>query len=145
MERKVKDISLTFGISDINDTIFEIKRNYSRCEKTITNGKLLFPEKSYLSYSDLGAFAWMDIQEDEIEMMLKDLKELFAHDENKELIETLKVYLDCKMNYSHTAKNLYIHINTVRKRIEQINDQIQIDLEDPLNRLKLEVLLKLFN
>ena len=145
LERKVKNISLTFGISDINDTIFEIKRNYSRCEKTITNGKLLFPEKNYLSYSDLGAFAWMDIQEDEIEMMLMDLKELFAHDENKELIETLKVYLDCKMNYSHTAKNLYIHINTVRKRIEQINDQIQIDLEDPLNRLKLEVLLKLFN
>ena len=145
LERKVKNISLTFGISDINDTIFEIKRNYSRCEKTITNGKLLYPEKNYLSYSDLGAFAWMDIQEDEIEMMLMDLKELFAQDENKELIETLKVYLDCKMNYSHTAKNLYIHINTVRKRIEQINDQIQIDLEDPLNRLKLEVLLKLFN
>ena len=145
LERKVKSISLTFGISDINDTIFEIKRNYLRCEKTITNGKLLYPENSYLSYSDLGAFAWMDIQEDEIEMMLMDLKELFAQDENKELIETLKVYLDCKMNYSQTAKNLYIHINTVRKRIEQINDQIQIDLEDPLNRLKLEVLLKLFN
>ena len=145
LERKVKNISLTFGISDINDTIFEIKRNYLRCEKTITNGKLLYPEKNYLSYSDLGAFAWMDIQEDEIEMMLMDLKELFAQDENKELIETLKVYLDCKMNYSHTAKNLYIHINTVRKRIEQINDQIQIDLDDPLNRLKLEVLLKLFN
>ena len=145
LERKVKRISLTFGISDINDTIFEIKRNYLRCEKTITNGKLLYPENSYLSYSDLGAFAWMDIQEDEIEMMLMDLKELFAQDENKELIETLKVYLDCKMNYSQTAKNLYIHINTVRKRIEQINDQIQIDLDDPLNRLKLEVLLKLFN
>ena len=145
LERKVKSISLTFGISDIKDTIFEIKRNYLRCEKTITNGKLLYPENSYLSYSDLGAFAWMDIQEDEIEMMLMDLKELFAQDENKELIETLKVYLDCKMNYSHTAKNLYIHINTVRKRIEQINDQIQIDLDDPLNRLKLEVLLKLFN
>ena len=145
LERKVKRISLTFGISDIKDTIFEIKRNYLRCEKTITNGKLLYPENSYLSYSDLGAFAWMDIQEDEIEMMLMDLKELFAQDENKELIETLKVYLDCKMNYSQTAKNLYIHINTVRKRIEQINDQIQIDLDDPLNRLKLEVLLKLFN
>ena len=145
LERKVKSISLTFGISDINDTIFEIKRNYLRCEKTITNGKLLYPENNYLSYSDLGAFAWMDIQEDEIEMMLMDLKELFAQDENKELIETLKVYLDCKMNYSQTAKNLYIHINTVRKRIEQINDQIQIDLDDPLNRLKLEVLLKLFN
>ena len=78
LERKVKNISLTFGISDINDTIFEIKRNYLRCEKTITNGKLLYPEKNYLSYSDLGAFAWMDIQEDEIEMMLNGFKRIIC-------------------------------------------------------------------
>ena len=78
LERKVKRISLTFGISDIKDTIFEIKRNYLRCEKTITNGKLLYPENSYLSYSDLGAFAWMDIQEDEIEMMLDGFKRIIC-------------------------------------------------------------------
>jgi PucR family transcriptional regulator, purine catabolism regulatory protein len=145
LERKVENIHLLFGISDINDTVYEIKRNYSRCIKTISNGKLLFPNKNYLVYSELGVFAWMDIPEDEIEMMLKDLNGLFDHNENKELIETLKVYLDCKMNYSHTAKKLYIHINTVRKRIEHINDRIHLDLEDPLNRLKLEILLKLFN
>ncbi|MBB6445731.1 PucR family transcriptional regulator [Bacillus benzoevorans] len=145
LEKKVNHISLLFGISDISDSIYGMKRNYLRCEKTLSNGKLLFPNKNYLVYSDLGVFAWMDIQEDEIEMMLKDLKELFADGENKELIETLKVYLDCKMNYTHTAKKLYIHINTVRKRIDHINDIIQLDLEDPLNRLKLEILLKLFN
>lgn len=47
------------------------------------------------------------------------------------------------MNYSLTAKQLFIHINTVRKRIEEINDLINFDLEDPMNRLKLEILLKL--
>jgi PucR family transcriptional regulator, purine catabolism regulatory protein len=145
LERKVENISLLFGISDISDTIFEIKGNYSRCERTISNGKILFPNNNYLVYSDLGVFAWMDIQEDEIEIMIKDLKEIFNQDDNMELVETLKVYLDCKMNYSHTAKKLYLHINTVRKRIEHINDRIHIDLEEPLNRLKLEVLLKLFN
>ena len=129
----------------MSDTIFEMNRNYLRCQKAINNGKLLFPEKSYFTYSELGAFAWMDIREDEIEMMLKDLKELFNHDDKKELIETLKVYLNCNMNYSHTAKRLYIHINTVRKRIEHINDRIHIDLEEPLNRLKIEILLNLFN
>lgn len=144
LEKKVKGIDLQFGISDISDNVFELKRNYSRCEKTIANGKLLFPDKKCLTYSELGAFAWMGIQEDEIEVMLKDLKKLYEDEENKELIETLKVYLDCKMNYSHTAKKLYLHINTVRKRIEQINDKVQIDLEDPLNRLKLEILLNLF-
>ena len=78
----------------------------------------------------------MDIQEDEIEIMLKDLKWLFDQDENKELIETLKAYLDCKMNYSHTAKQLYININTVRKRIDQINDKIQIRLRESFKSIK---------
>lgn len=145
LERKIENVSLFLGVSDKSGTIFETKRNYSRCEKTITNGKLLFPMKKYLTYSDLGVFAWMDIQEDEIEMMLKDLRGLFDHDENKELIETLKAYLDCNMNYTQTAKKLYSNINTVRRRIEQINDRIDIDLEEPLSRLKLENLLNLFN
>ena len=145
LESRIENINLLFGISDISDTVYEIKRNYSRCEKIISIGKLLFPNKNYLLYSELGVFAWMDIQEDEIGIMLKDLKWLFDQDENKELIETLKAYLDSKMNYSHTAKQLYININTVRKRIDQINDKIQLDLENPLTRLKLEILLKLFN
>lgn len=143
--RKVENINLLFGISDISDTILEMERNYFRCEKTINNGTLLFPTKKYLTYSELGPFAWMDIQEDEIEIMLKDLKILFDQGDKRELVETLKVYLDCNMNYSHTAKKLFLHINTVRKRIEQINDRIHIDLEEPLNRLKLEVLLNLLN
>lgn len=135
----IENIQLLFGISDISHSIYEIKRNFSRCEKTIANGKVLFPDKNYLLYSDLGVFAWLDIQQDEIEMMLKDCRELFKQDENRELITTLEVYLDCKMNYSQTAKKLFVHINTVRKRINQIYDKIQLDLDDPLNRLKLEV------
>ena len=90
-------------------------------------------------------FAWLNIQEDEIDMMLNNLKDFFEEDENKELIETLKAYLDCNLNYSRTAKKLYVHVNTVRNRIEQINDRIQIDLDEPFNRLKLEILLNLFN
>ena len=146
LERKVENISLLFGMSDISDTIFGIKKRFIQDAKRLyLMVKILFPNNNYLVYSDLGVFAWMDIQEDEIEIMLKDLKEIFNQDDNMELVETLKVYLDCKMNYSHTAKKLYIHINTVRKRIEHIKDRIHLDLENPLTRLKLEILLKLFN
>lgn len=144
LEKRIENIQLQFGIADVSDTIFAIKRNYMRCEKAITNGKLLFPEENFFLYSALGAFAWLDVQEDEINIMLHQLHDLFKSDENKELIETLKVYLENNMNYSHTAKKLYVHINTVRNRIEQIKERIPIDLEDPFNRLQLEILLKLF-
>ncbi|WMM24821.1 PucR family transcriptional regulator ligand-binding domain-containing protein [Tissierella sp. MB52-C2] len=143
IESKIENINIVFGISDNESTIYEIKRNYMRCEQTIKIGQILYPDEDYLNYSDLGVFAWMDIKEDELEIMSKDIKILIENPDHKELIETLKVYLECKMNYSLTAKQLFLHINTVRKRIEEINDLINFDIEDPMNRLKLEVLLKL--
>lgn len=88
-------------------------------------------------------FAWLDIQPEEFDLMTKNIKALLAHESGEELLETLKVYLSCKMNYSLAAKQLYIHINTVRKRMELINELISLDLEEPTNRLKLELLLRL--
>ncbi|WP_416198417.1 MAG: PucR family transcriptional regulator [Sporanaerobacter sp.] len=143
IESKVENTNIVVGISDNESTIYEIKRNYIRCEQTIKIGQILYPNEDYLKYSDLGVFAWLDVKEDELGIMTKDINVLLKNPEYKELVETLKVYLECKMNYSLTAKQLFIHINTVRKRIEEINDLINFDLEDPMNRLKLEILLKL--
>lgn len=145
LEGKINDIKLVFGCSDIGDSIYEIKRNYLRCEQAINIGRLLLPDKDYITYSELGVFAWLDIKEDELNIMLKDINILLNSEEYKEHVTTLKVYLENKMNFSLTAKQLYIHINTARKRINEINDLIKFDLEDPMNRLKLEILLKLFN
>lgn len=75
--------------------------------------------------------------------MISDMEKVLHQDEHDELVQTLKMYLRCKMNYSLTAKQMYIHINTVRKRIEQINDLLGIDLDDPISRLKLELFLLL--
>ena len=107
-------------------------------------GTLIYQNEDVHTYSQLGAFAWMNIKDDEINIMLKDIKVLIDDEKNKELIQTLKIYLECKMNFSLTAKTLYVHINTVRKRIEEITDLLNLDLEDSMNRLKLEILLRLF-
>lgn len=143
IESKIENIKMVFGISDNESTIYEIKRNYLRCQQTIKIGQILYPDEEYLKYSELGVFAWMDIKEDEIKLMAKDINILLDNPEYKELVETLRVYLECKMNYSLAAKQLYVHINTVRKRIEEINELINFDLDNPMNRLKLEILLKL--
>lgn len=144
LELDIDNLELSFGISDIPDFIYETKKSYQRAEKAISIGKLLYPKEEFCSYSNLGAFAWMDIKDDEVNIMLRDISVLLEDEKYKEYIHTLKVYLECKMNFSLTAKNLYVHINTVRKRIEDITYLLKIDLEDPMNRLKLEILLKLF-
>lgn len=143
MEVEIEGVDLVFGLADIPDYIYEIERNYNRCEQAINIGRLLYPGDRLWTYSQLGVFAWLDIKDDEFNIMMKDINLLLNNEEYNYLVDTLKVYFECKMNYSLTAKKLFLHINTVRKRIEEINDLINFDLDNPVNRLKLEILLKL--
>lgn len=143
LKLKIPKSSYIFGLSDFPRNIYKIKRNYSRCEQAVKMGKILYPGKIKIMYNQLGAFAWMNIKEDELEYYKKNFDSLLNKSGTEDLILTLKAYLQNNMNYSQTAKNMFIHINTVRKRIEQISEIMKIDLTDPVNRLNLEILLEL--
>ena len=142
METIYEDMDIKYAVTDISFTIFDFKEGYERALKSIEMGARIYSERNFVKYSDLGVFAWMDVNESELGLIAEDIKPLF-HQKNKELLKTLKVYLESNLNYSLTAKKLYIHINTVRKRIDEIEEITNIDLEDPMKRVKLEVLLKL--
>jgi len=144
LELKVPGIRLAFGLSDNRDFIYDMGRNHHRAEQAIKIGKLLYPRDEIWTYSQLGAFGWMDIKDDEINLLLRNINLLMESEEQKELVKTLKAYIECKMNFSLTAQKLFVHINTVRKRIEEITGIMALDLDDPLNRLKVEILLELF-
>jgi PucR family transcriptional regulator, purine catabolism regulatory protein len=144
LELKIREVRLAFGLSDNAEFVYGIGRNYRRAEQAIKVGRRLYPKDVIWTYSQMGAFSWLDIKDDEVDLMLKDLNLLPENEENRELVHTLKVYLECKMNFSLTAKKLFVHINTVRKRIEDITNLINLDLDDPMNRLKVEILLELF-
>ncbi|MBB6631445.1 PucR family transcriptional regulator [Clostridium algidicarnis] len=137
------NINLNFGISDIPTLLMDTYKSYKRALKALEMGNMLYRDFYYITYSELGPLVWMDIKHDEINIMENGIKNLLVKDKDRELVKTLDTYLGSNMNYSLTAKKLFVHINTVRKRIECINELIDIDLEDPISRLKLEILLKL--
>lgn len=47
-----------------------------------------------------------------------------------ELLGTLHAYLSCHSNLSEAAASLYIHRNTLSKRLDKINDLIHVDFGD---------------
>lgn len=96
-------------------------------------------------YSQLGALAWLDIPEEELTHMLSTYSVLLKDEKNIELLKTLKVYLENNMNYSATAEKLYVHINTIRKRIDKVNELLQIDWSDNIARMNAELLLRFLN
>ena len=56
-----------------------------------------------------------------------------------ESIATLRAYLDSGKSVSATADRLHLHRNTVRYRIDRIEQLLAIDLADPDERLLLEL------
>ena len=137
-------IALTFAAADTPFAITQIKSNYQRCVQAQRMGAVLQPHNNFYHYTDLGIFAWLNVNEEDQAWMLKDLQVLLDMPEKQELVDTLEVYLANNMNFSTTAKTMYLHINTVRKRIHQVEDALQNDLSDPMIRLNLEILIKLF-
>lgn len=144
LKSEIKGFNLNVGISDIPTPIEEIYISYTRANKALEMGYILYKNLYYITYSELGPLAWMDIKLDEINIMKRSIKNLLIED-NRELLETLSGYLESNMNYSVTAKKLYIHINTVRNRIKHIEELIDLDLEDPITKLKLIILLKIID
>lgn len=142
---RLPDMELEFGICLEHKTLPEIRSGIEKCRKSIRLGRRLESGQSIWDYEKLGALAWLQIPEEELENMLKKYRELMKDEKNVEVLRTLKVYLENNMNYSVTAEKLYAHINTVRKRIEKANDLLDIDWNQRISRLNVELLLQFLN
>lgn len=49
---------------------------------------------------------------------------------NTELKQTLQIYFDCNYNATAAAKELYLHRNTMTKRLEKIRELLDVDFTD---------------
>lgn len=142
LKKECEEMELEFGVCQKTTVLSEIKQTIQRCQKVSRMGKILYPEENIWYYEDFGLLAWIQVPEEELEEMLGKYRELLKEPKNAELLKTLKVYLENNMNYSITAEKLYLNINTIRKRIDKINNLISIDWDNHVQRLEMELLLQ---
>ncbi|QDW73698.1 hypothetical protein FND36_06410 [Lachnospiraceae bacterium KGMB03038] len=62
---------------------------------------------------------------------------------NTALLKTLEMLVDCDFSISQTSDRLYIHRNTLYKRINKLNLLLDFDIDNSENRLILQIALKL--
>lgn len=60
------------------------------------------------------------------------------------LLETLNAYFRCNGNVMQTARELYIHRNTLLYRLDRIRELGEFDLDDAETRLKLQLALRAY-
>ena len=97
-------------------------------------------------FSDLGIFTALFSQELEIVEMCcrKTLEKLLDNDTKNEssLLPTLTELVNSNFNLKETAKNLFIHVNTLYYRINKIEQLMGVDLSLMNTRVNLFTILK---
>lgn len=142
MSRKFEGMNWTFSVSYEPKRLSDIRLCVEKGRKTLKIGRIAFPEKKVLDYQDLGILTWLDIPDEELKLLLEDFSTLMHAEKNRELLHTLKVYLENNMNYSLTAEKLYVNINTIRRRIEKVNELVHIDWDNYYTRMKIGLMLQ---
>lgn len=142
------DREIKLGIGDMVEDICSIKKSYVGSLKAVDIGSYIYTDGEMITFEDLGPFGLLrleSIQRKDFGNNFSHISPLLEEPDSDELISTLKVYLESESNCNIAAKKLFIHSNTVRYRIGKIQQICNIDLEDPIERLKVEITLKFIN
>jgi len=143
--------TVSVGISSPVFDLAEFRRAYECAEQSIEIGRAFHESASSLvtHYEDLGLLRVISLAESpaSLERFCQDaLGPLLSydHENGTELLQTLRVFLEHNQNMTKAAKALFIHYNTLRYRLERIEDILGDVLSNPQQRLTIEIALQLY-
>ena len=126
-----KHVHVRIGIGEIAQGLEGLKKSYDQsriARKTINKSGVMF-------YKELGIYQLLFYIDDtsKIDDYVKEILDpLLIYDKknNQNLIDTLREYLKCGQNVSQASQNLYIHRNTMIKRVEKIEELLGCSIKN---------------
>lgn len=126
-----KHVHVRIGVGEIAQGLEGLKKSYDQsriARKTINKSGVMF-------YKELGIYQLLFYIDDtsKIDDYVKEiLNPLLIYDKknNQNLIDTLREYLKCGQNVSQASQNLYIHRNTMIKRVEKIEELLGCSIKN---------------
>lgn len=142
LSRKFQGMEWTLAWNYEHRRLTDTRRAVEKGRRMLRIGSIAFPDRRILDDNDLGILTWLEIPDEELKKMLEDFQTLLQAEKNRELLKTLKVYLENNMNYSVTAEKMYVNINTIRRRIEKVNELVDVDWDNYYTRMKIGLMLQ---
>ena len=143
----LRSLDSVIGISDPFADIFDARTYYLQANAALENGQLFRPGRGSYVFQD---YALRELVINAVGNLPVDryapagLRRILEHDKTSPVSyeETLRVYLDCCMSATRATEKLYINRSTLLERLGRIRRELGVDLEDPEERLRLQILLK---
>lgn len=137
-------LSPVVGIGRHYEDVGRLPESYVEAKRAAVVGRKI--RQTVVHYDDLGVYRLLAATRDnELHLFVQDvLGPLIDYDREHDanLVHTLTKYLECGRNVKQTAEALYVHYNTVRYRIERIEELLGGALDDSDRQLALHVGLK---
>jgi GAF domain-containing protein len=145
-DQLAREEGLEIGLSEVDRGAASARRRMREAADAASIGRSLSVEGGAVSYHQLGAYRYLvhlELDEAPNDRYGQAVAELIEYDErrNSRLIETLECYLGARCSVAASARDLYIHPNTVRQRLDRIERITGLDLRAE-DLLSLELALK---
>lgn len=118
------------GLSRIHDDL----KQFDVCLKEAFSANRLAQRdgKNLLRYEELGIYQILLPQLQSKEFMehfqtTRSILEEYDEKYNSNLLKTLKTYVDCGGKIAQTAEKLFLHVNTVRYRLDKLRELLHMD------------------
>ncbi|SHG79742.1 PucR family transcriptional regulator [Ornithinibacillus halophilus] len=145
-----KEFIIQTGIGNVAQDVNDLSQSYMEAQDSLELGKLYNQSDFSVSYSELGIYRLLYQVKDKnvlINFIPQSLEKLlnYQHAGKNDLVETLKVFIQCSQNTKKTAQELFVHYKTVTYRIERIKEISGINFEDPEEMLSVQVGFKILD
>lgn len=143
-----REYDLTAGVSNAFHSLQNIQEHGFQSRKAQQLGAALKKEECLYLYRDYSVYYMVELclKNERLDaLFVPELQNIMDYGEKNggELVETLRTYLRCGRSKSQTAREMFIHLNTVKYRLSQIQEKMGIDLDNDDNALKLMLSFKM--
>ncbi|MEK4425804.1 helix-turn-helix domain-containing protein [Solibacillus sp. FSL K6-1523] len=134
----------SIGISNTVKVPKDYIKGFEEAKKAAEFASAFQKDSPVVHYDDLGILGVLFNAEDPESMkifMNKHLQPIIEYDQknNSDLIRTLQIYLDNESVIQVSAEQLHVHYNTLRYRLNRIEEILNMDLSNPYNRLNIQI------
>lgn len=123
-------VDVRIAFSTIVDELKDVSRSYKEAQMALEVGRVFYTDKNILAYNELGIGRLIhQLPPSLCEMFLKEVFEYEgAQQFEEEELTTVFTFFDNNLNISETARQLYIHRNTLVYRLEKIQKKTGLDV-----------------
>lgn len=125
----------------------DVSKSYKEAKMALDVGKIFYADKDVVAYNTLGIGRL--IYQLPINLCKMFIEEIFGEsipDElDEETLNTINMFLENNLNVSETARQLYVHRNTLLYRLEKLQKATNLDIRIFDDALTLKIALMVVN